>query len=247
MPPRLLDKQSLLNRELEIIKAALEIIQREGVESLTIDKIVTLVPFSKGTIYKHFLSKEDVTLAIANQAISILSDFFNRAANFKGCSRERMILLNASYLIYAILHPVFFKIDLCAKSPIFLKNCDQKRVNTQEMHQMTLMSSIESIIKKAIDCNSLILPTFMNVQQVCFSNWSMNHGIISLLSKDIEACHDLIVDREIFNNSCILFDGLNWSPLTKEKDYKKALTQALKTIFPEELKEMSKLGRVLNF
>ena len=247
MSPRILDEQSLLDRELSIIEAALVIIKREGVENLTIDKIVTLVPFSKGTVYKHFLSKEDVTLAIANQAISILSDFFNRAANFEACSRERMLLLNASYLIYAILHPVFFKIDLCAKSPIFLENCDKKRVQTQEMHQMTLMSSIESIIQKAIECNSLALPSFMNIQQVCFSNWSMNHGIISLLSKDIEACNDLIVDREIFNNSCILLDGLNWSPLTKEKDYKKALTQALKAIFPEELKEISKLGRVLNF
>jgi AcrR family transcriptional regulator len=250
MTPRILDEHSLLEREQSIIDAALVIIQREGVENLTIDKVVALVPFSKGTVYKHFLGKEDVLLAITNQAISILSDFFSRAANYDGCPRERMLLSSASYLIYAILHPVFFMADLCSRSPSVLEKCNTFRIETQTNYQTTLMSSITSIIEDGIDKKNLALPHFMNIQQVCFSNWSLSYGIISLLSEDIDSCEGrtgLNIDRELFNNCNVMLDGLYWLPLTKDKDYKTALMHALNTVFPEELQRIQKLGRELNF
>lgn len=250
MTPRILDEHSLLEREQSIIEAALAIIKREGVENLTIDKVVALVPFSKGTVYKHFLGKEDVMLAISNQAISILSNFFSRTAKFVGCPRERMLLLGASYLIYAILHPTFFKINLCSKSPDNFEKCSQDKIAKNEMLESILMETISSIVIEAIDNKSLALPEFMSVPQLCFSHWSLSYGVISLLSEGVGSCEGtkgLTVDRELFNNTNILYDGLSWAPLTKDKDYRQALTQALNTVFPEELLRIKKLGRELNF
>ena len=250
MAPRILDEQSLNAREQQIIDAAIGLIQEVGIEHLTMDKLVARVPFSKGTIYKHFLGKEDLMLAIGNQAIAILSDLFWRAAKFEGCARERMLLLNISYLIYAILHPVLFSAVICTKSQTVYGKSSDERIAEQEKLEEKLMSAIFSVFEDAIENKSLVIPSNMIIQQVCFSNWSMNYGTIALLSTEVEQCAGrtgLIVEREMFNQNNIFFDGLDWAPLTEDKDYNQALNSALQRVFPGELRLMKEMGREFNF
>jgi len=250
MSPRILDEQSLLTREQQIIDATLDLIQVHGIENLTMDKVVAKVPFSKGTVYKHFLGKEDLMLALGNQAVAILGDLFSRAAKFDGCARERMLILNLSYLIYAILHPALFKTVVCSKSPNVYEKCSEKRLQEQEQLEVKLLSTIHGIVEQAIDNNNFVLPAHMNIQQVCFANWSMSYGTIGLLSAEVEQCSGssgLVVERELFNQNNLLFDGMQWAPLTRDKDYVVALEKALPQVFAKELAEMKSLGRELSF
>jgi len=250
MTPRILDEHSLKAREQDIIDATIALIDKHGVENLTMDKVVAAVPYSKGTVYKHFLGKEDLFLAIGNQAITIMSDLFGRAAKYQGCPRERMLLLNVSYLIYAILHPALFKTVQCAKSPNVYEKSSEQRLLEQEKLELNLMGTIMAVIEEAEKSNQLVMPEHMNLQQVCFSTWAMGFGTISLLSSDVDQCsgsNGLVVERELFNQYNLLFDGYQWAPLTKDKDYKKVLELALKKVFPSEIALIKSKGREFNF
>lgn len=249
-PPKVIDELALKDREQQIIDAAISLIQLNGIENLTMDKVVAIVPFSKGTIYKHFSGKEDLLLAISNQAIAILSDLFFRAYEYQGCTRERMLLLNFSYLIYAVLHPALFQSVICAKTANIMAKSSELRVKEQEKLEVKLLTSLYSIIEEAIGNGNLVLPEHMNIQQLCFANWSMAYGAIALLSNEVEQCsgrEDLIVERELFNHSNLLFDGMAWAPLTKDKSHCKHLLVALQDLFPEELQLMKDNGRELIF
>ncbi|SFC98973.1 TetR/AcrR family transcriptional regulator [Pseudoalteromonas denitrificans] len=250
MTPRILDEQALQAREQDIINAAVVLIQEQGVEHLTMDKVVGKVSYSKGTVYKHFDGKEDLLLAISNYAVSILSDLFWRASQFQGCTRERMLLLNFSYLIYAILHPALFQTVVCAKSPNVSGKSSEKRLQEQEQLEFKLLGAIHGIVEGALTDKSLNIPEHMDIQQLCFANWSMAYGTIILLSGEVEQCSGrtaLIVERELFNQNNLLFDGMKWQPLTHEKDYASALKKALEQVFPKELLLMHEKGRDLNF
>jgi AcrR family transcriptional regulator len=250
MTPRILDEQSLKTREQDIIDATVVLMDKHGVENITMDKVVAAVSYSKGTVYKHFLGKEDLFLAIGNQAITIMADLFTRAAQHLGCPRERMLLLNVSYLIYAILHPTLFKTVQCAKSPNVYGKSSEKRLQEQEHLEFKLMSTISGIIEDAQKNNHFVLPEHMNVQQICFSTWSAGYGTIALLSSEVEQCSGssgMVVERELFNQNNLILDGLQWAPLTAEKDYKQALVLALKAVFPGELALLKSMGRELNF
>ncbi len=249
MTPKILDEESLKSREEQIIDAAIEVILQLGVENLTMDKVVAKVSFSKGTVYKHFLGKEDVLLAISNRALEVLAELFSRAAAAKGSARERMLLLNFSYLIYAILYPALFHGAICAKSPNVYGKSSEERLKQQELLEYKLLGSIHGIVEQGINDNDLKLPDYMNIQQLCFTNWSGAYGVISLLSGEVEQCSgrtDLIVERELFNQNNIFFDGLQWLPLTKEMDHKAVLKEALAMAFPQELADIAALGRTLN-
>ena len=250
MTPRIIDEASLHSREQEIIDAAIEVISELGVENLTMDKVVAKVSFSKGTVYKHFLGKEDLMLAIGNQAAAILIEMFGRASSFEGFARSRMLLLNFSYLIYAMLHPVLFKCAMCSKSPNVYGKSSEQRLSEQEQLEFKLLSTIHNIFTDAVTEKNLTLPEHMNIQQLCFSNWSGSYGVISLLSEQVEQCsgrYDLVVENELINQNNIFYDGLNWLPLTTQKDYRAELKHALSEIFPKELAQLKLNGRELNY
>jgi len=249
-PPKLLDEAALKERELKIINSAVLLIQKNGIENLTMDKVVAQVPFSKGTVYKHFIGKEDLLLAIGNYSMEVLSDLFYRTYQFKGCARTRMLLLNFSYLIYAILYPALFQSELCAKSPNVVGKSSDKHISENERLEVKLMSSIYGIVEDGVNDGSLALPLNMDIQQVCFSNWSMAYGAIVLLSGEVEGCSgrtSLIVERELFNQSNLLHDGMAWQPLTKDRSHCAELKAALAELFPQELALISAKGRELNF
>ena len=250
MTPRKLEKTDLQDREQQIIDAAIKLIGQQGIEHLTMDKVVAQVPFSKGTVYKHFAGKEDLLLAISNQAIMLLADFFWRAFQFEGCARERMLLLNFSYLLYAIINPELFQTAICGKAPNVSGKSSEERLKEQEQLEIKLLGAIHGIVESAIKDKSLILPAYMDIQQLCFADWSMAFGTITLLSGEVEECSgrtNLIVERELFNQSNLLFDGLQWKPLTKDKLHCSELKGVLEQVFPNELKLIKDKGRDLNF
>jgi len=113
-----------------------------------------------------------------------------------------------------------------------------------------LMTSIHGIVEDGLNDNSLSLPLNMDIQQLCFSNWSTAYGAISLLSGEVDQCSGrttLIVERELFNLSNLLYDGMDWKPLTKDRSHCAELKIALAELLPEELAKIKAKGREMNF
>ena len=54
----------LKTRQLEIIEAAGRLLTKGGVNSLTIKNIAKEMNFSEGAVYRHFQSKEEITVAL---------------------------------------------------------------------------------------------------------------------------------------------------------------------------------------
>lgn len=165
-PPRLLNEDALNEREKTILDVAINLVQRLGIENLTMDKVVAQVPFSKGTVYKHYTGKEDLLLAMSNHAMEVLSDLFYRAYEFNGCSRERMLLLNFSYLIYAILYPELFQSVICAKSQSVIGKSTEERLNEHDRLEMKLLMSIHGIVDDGLRDSSLTLPQHMTLSLI---------------------------------------------------------------------------------
>lgn len=57
-------KKLFLDREQRIIDAALELFLSEGIDRVTVSKIAAAVGIGKGTVYKHFLTKNEILIRI---------------------------------------------------------------------------------------------------------------------------------------------------------------------------------------
>lgn len=249
MSPKIIDEQSFNARELEIIQAAIELIKQHGIENITIDKVVAAVPYSKGTVYKHFLGKEDLLVAISNQSLTILSSLFTRASQYQGSSRDRMMLVRFASLIYAILYPALFESSLCSKAPAIMAKASEQRQDTQQQLEGRMLTAISSIAQDAIDAGELTLPEHLSIDQVCFANWSTGYGTIMLLAQEQRPCEQsqgLSLEQELYNQGSLLFNGLQWAPIDTNNQQLAGFVDALEQVFAQELKELAKNGRKLH-
>lgn len=67
MPEKVQKRQSTLLRQKQIVQAAQKVILRYGSEHVTVRKIAKEVGISEGDIYRHFRSKRDILLLLADQ------------------------------------------------------------------------------------------------------------------------------------------------------------------------------------
>src|SRR5229473_2976171 len=77
-------------REELILDHAQRMLLKDGFQNLNLDELAEAVEYSKGTLYLHFKTKEDIALAVVTRVLKERADFFERAAQFKGRSRERV-------------------------------------------------------------------------------------------------------------------------------------------------------------
>ena len=98
VPPRL--------REQLILDTAQNMLHEHGYVQLTMERIAEAVEYSKGTIYNHFSSKEDLVCSLCCRCVSNLIDLFKRAYDYPGSTRERFSAIGIAYTLYHQLNPL---------------------------------------------------------------------------------------------------------------------------------------------
>ena len=244
MSPRSITKEEFQDRESELINLARSLVENDCLTTLTIDKLVSESRFSKGTIYKHFDSKEDLLMAICNTSIEEMQKMFARALEFKGNSREKVLAVKVSYVIWAKLYPSQLFAVLAAHSPSVAACCSNDRNDTHKAHESNLMGLMNRQIEKAVACGDLVLPDGMLIEQVTFAMWSASWGAMALIMSKGESVKlgPMLLERESFTNARLILDGFGWKPLSKDWDYKNSIRKITEEIFSPEIEALEKLG-----
>ena len=222
MSPRVLDAETLMAREQVILKAALDYIRENDIASLTMDKVVARVPFSKGTVYNHFCSKEDIVTGMCNSCVNSLHALFKAATDFEGNVREKMIAICIAYMMSAKADSTRFMLVITAKTSALSQKASEARMNEHIKLEQQLMHLFCSLIQKAIADQDLVIPAHMSSPQVAFAIWSMSFGTIALLQDGLEHCdlrRLMEVERELVTHCNLVMDGLGWLPLSQDFDW----------------------------
>ncbi|TQV89730.1 TetR/AcrR family transcriptional regulator [Aliikangiella coralliicola] len=244
MSPRTISESEFTQREQELIEIARSLVEKECLTTLTIDKLVSASPYSKGTIYKHFISKEDLLMAICNTCIQEVQELFVRALKFKGNSRERIQSVMVSYILWAKLHPSELFAVLSAHSPSVAACSSDDRNETHHECESNLMGIMNVEIGKAIDAGDLVLPEDMAFEQVTFAMWSASWGAMALIMSKghSEKLRPMVLERESLTNARLVLDGFNWKPLSKDWDYSETIKRITQEIFQPEIEQLEKNG-----
>lgn len=241
MSPRIVDDAVIAAREEEIMQSALKIIADQGVAGLTIDKIVTQLPYSKGTVYNHFTCKEDLLTGLCNRHCQTLKALFRRAADFEGNSREKMMAVGIAYKLHSLLHPTEFMLVISAKTPAVREKSTPKRQEEHLEIEQSILGIMLEIISKGLSSGDLHLQPHLSPAQVAFSLWSMSFGTIALLHESLDRCSirsDMELERELINHCNLVLDGLQWKPLSQNHNWTDTLKKLKEDTFRDEVQRL---------
>lgn len=233
-------QREILQREELILSAAQGLIHQHGYNYLTMDRVAETVEYSKGTIYNHFASKEDLVCSLCCRCLQNLIDVFELAYQYPGTTRERYSAIGIGYSLYHQIHPLDTQNIQTIKNNAVREKVSEYKLTEMETLEQKITKIARSIVLQAIDCGDLGNEHQENVNTIVFGCWSMHYGAMLLDQSDIPL-HELgfsPVVNMLWQNANVYLDGYNWLPLSTTTDSKKLFEKISLALFDNEIRTL---------
>ncbi len=230
-------QRELLQREELIMDTAQAMVYEHGYGHLSMDRVAEATEYSKGTIYNHFSSKEDLVCSLCCRSIKNLIDIFERAYQYEGSTRERYSAIGIGYSLYNQLHAMDAQNIQTVKNNAVREKVSEEKLVEMESLEHNINKIAQSIVQEAIDCGDLDKKHQDNVGTIVFGCWSMHYGAMLLDQSDmpLNKLGFSPVVNMLWENSNIYLDGYQWQPLSKDTDSKKLFNEISSALFDDEI------------
>jgi AcrR family transcriptional regulator len=222
-------------REELILDAAGVMLRDQGYLGLNLDRLAESVEYSKGTLYQHFGTKEDIVLAIVARALEWRTQLFERAARFQGNSRERILAVGIADDVLSREESAHFQLVQMVKSrSIWEKTAPERRLQVQSL-EGRCFGILELLVREGIAAADLALPA-AKAAEVAFGLMTMSLGTNLVVdSQEWLEGIGLPQPRQTLRvNQHRFLDGLGWKPLLDEWDYAETERRVWSEVFANE-------------
>lgn len=231
-------QREVREREQLLLDVARKMLVEQGYAGLSMDQLAEATEYSKGTIYQHFSTKEDLVTALAIESMERRVELFLRAEKFVGRSRERMLAIGVADEIFARLETHHYRSEFIIKLANLQDRASAKRREMLDQLESNCFGCVVRIVKSGVDCGEL--PSRIDPRELVYSVFTMALGthMTSLnycpMLKEFEI-HDPI--KVLLNGIHILMDGFGWKPLRDEWDYSVTYQRICSEIFSKEFEQ----------
>ena len=232
-------QREIQEREGKILELAREMLVQGGYLGLNMDAIATSLEYSKGTIYNHFSCKEEIIIALAVQTMEKRTGLFERAAAYRGGSRERICAVGMAAELFVRLYPSHFHVEQLIRSYSIWEKTSEKRRQTMRMSEMRCMTIVSGVVRDAVSQGDLTLTEKSSPEDLVFGLWSQTFGAHAIIATS-ESMADLGIQdpfAAIRNSIHMCLDGFGWLPLSTEYDYDGLFERLQHEIFPNECEQ----------
>lgn len=175
------------DRQTEILQVALELIQKKGIQGLTIKNISKEIGISEPAIYRHFESKIEILLGILSSLKDMAEMLAGLVKNYDAKATEKLYFLFSNMLelfsetpsmVSVIFSEEIFNNDETLKSKIN----EIVTFHTNTVEAIILNGQNENNIRTDIDEKSLALIA-MGSFRLLVKKWELSNHSFSLIEK----------------------------------------------------------------
>ncbi len=230
-------QREIEQREGQILDVAKGLLVEHGYLGLRMDQIADVMEYSKGTIYQHFPNKEEIILALANQALVTRSSLFAHAATLRKQSRERLAAVGAAAELFVQQFPHFFQVEQIIRINSVFEKTSEKRQKVMRSCESRCMAILSGIVRDAVAQEDLTLPKGCSPEDVVFGLWAMNIGAFTIISTS-DPLQELGIQSPVAalrRNIHQMLDGYGWRPNSDEFDFDPVFETVQQQLMASEL------------
>lgn len=223
-------------REARILAIAREQIAQSGYLGLNMDRIAAQIEYSKGTIYQHFRNKEEILLALVNEAFDTRLRMFRAAAAFEGPHRVRLATVGAAAEAFVEQFPVHFEVEQIVRANSIWEKTSPERRALMESCERNCMATVVEIVRQAVAGGDLSLKGTTTPEEIVFGMWSIYLGVQTITHSSSVLAEIGIRDpiASLRTNQQMMLDGYGWRPLSSDFDYTTHMDQVKRERFRHE-------------
>ncbi|QDS97366.1 TetR/AcrR family transcriptional regulator [Adhaeretor mobilis] len=223
-------------REAKILQLARGMLRESGYLGLSMDRIAAEMEYSKGTIYQHFRNKEEIILALANEALEARIELFEQAATWPGNTRERISAIGAAAEEFVERYPHYFAVEQIVRSSSIWEKTSDERQQFMRSCEQRCMQIISGIVRDALAHGDLTMPKNRAPEDLVFGLWSLNFGSYIIMASSNSLGEVGIGDpvAALRDNQSFMLDGYGWRPFSHEADYPALMDRVRREVFSDE-------------
>lgn len=215
-------QREIRQREKRILQVARTHLMQLGYLGLNMERIAAEMEYSKGTIYQHFRNKEEILIALANEALELRVGMFKRATLMVSQSRLRIAAVGAACEAFVETAPHFFAVEQVIQASSIWEKTSEERRSVMHHCQRQCMGVVVGVARDAVAQGDLVLPADHTPEDVIFALWSINLGAQTIFRSSSESLGELGVPdpiKSLRKGQNQMLDGYGWRPLSTEFDY----------------------------
>jgi AcrR family transcriptional regulator len=163
------------NLKEELLKTALEMIDTEGLDSITLRDLTQRLGTSRTAVYRHFASKEVLILGVIEKGYEHLNLLFTPIFQDHTHSvAERFEKMGRAYLDFAIEHPNLYRL-------LFGEKFRQEREEICDYKDENQASGLYALIGLLTEAQEEGIIASVNPMVQAAMVWASIHGLASLL------------------------------------------------------------------
>ncbi len=162
-------------RDALILDVAKSILAKGGLTALTMQAIADETQYSKGTIYQHYRSKEDVLAALVLNCGYRLLALTQRALSYSGSLRSKISLVSAAFFKVSETDPITSSLVFTVKSPDFLQKIAHEHAVEQNNIDDAIFKAVVTSIREHSNFSE------QSIMDLAFGWWSMNWGVQAVM------------------------------------------------------------------
>lgn len=179
-------------REEEIINVAYELLTRLEPLQMTMEMIAERAEIGRGTIYKHFSSKDEI---YARLIINRRSYFLKTLQNLKNTDNTTLKDIIEAYIEYAANDTEAYSVHKKCLNHYLKSNINENLVLIMQEQENQKIELIEFIMKKVL--KELDLEP-LNIKYLIYAGWGMLRGAMDFM---LENQNSLIEDKKLFTEA----------------------------------------------
>jgi len=152
-----------------MIEKGIEMINNDGVKTLSLRKVATACGVSHAAPYSHFADKEDLLTAIENHIMEKFIAILTEAIKEGGESPKGLLRMGCAYVLFFVQNPQYFSF-IFSRSNIYFDFSE----NTDGYQPFVLY---KNFMTKLFD--QMAYPKELRVKTM-IAHWSMVHGMASI-------------------------------------------------------------------
>lgn len=233
-------QREVQEREQLLLREARTMLVEQGYAGLSMDQLAQATEYSKGTVYQHFSTKEDLVTALAIESMERRVELFLRAEQFNGKSRERMLAIGVADEIFGRMDPHHYKSEFIIKLANLQERASDERRQALERLESTCFGCVVRIVQSGIDAGELssqIEPT-----EVVYSVVTMALGTHMTALNYCSMLREFKIEepgRQLLTSIHTLLDGYGWRPFQNEWDYFASYQRIASETFGREIEQLA--------
>ena len=190
-----------------ILKAARKLFFERGFKAVTVESIAKKAELSKGSVYLHFRSKDEIYSQILLDDIEKFHEYISDLFGYGNSASEMLFRLSGNYVDFFMKDRELFRILMT----FMLHSNDRNLPEEIENHIIKTMNTTINIIEKVLQygIENHEFPPTINLRQNRNAIWGLLNGVISLyLFTGLETKREDLIRSTVIASLQIFINGL---------------------------------------